>query len=115
MPRKTASWSRRSSASVKSRPQRLLMRNVAPSRSITLDLGVERRSRQAVLGDAVAQHPARPRVGVEERAGVAALQQVEGGGQPGRARADDGHRLAGRLARPRAGSALSAAWFRSVA
>ena len=44
-----------------------------PAARSTSDLGVERRSRQAVLGDAVAQHAARERVGVEERAGVTLL------------------------------------------
>jgi len=62
-----------------------------------LDLGVQGGSRQAVLGDAVAQHPAGQSVGVEEGAAVSALEQVESGGQSRRARADDRHRLAGRL------------------
>ena len=78
MPRKTASWSRRRSASVKSRPQRLFMRNEAPSRSTNSDLGVERSARQTVLGDPVTQHAAGERVRVEERAGVTPLEQVEG-------------------------------------
>jgi hypothetical protein len=59
------------------------------------DLGVERGPRQAVLGDAVAEHSAGERVGIEERAGVTLLEEVEGGGEPGRPGADDRDALAG--------------------
>ena len=56
-----------------------------------LDLG------QAVLRDAVAEHPAGRRVALEDRHVVAGQQQVERGGHAGRAGADD-RGLAGRSA-----------------
>ena len=52
--------------------------------------------RQAVLRDAVAEHPARRRVALEDRHVVAGEQQVERGAHAGRAGADDGSRAAGR-------------------
>ena len=54
-----------------------------------LDLG------QAVLRDAVAEHPARRRVALEDGDVVAVTQQVVGGGHAGRPGADDGRAAAG--------------------
>ena len=51
--------------------------------------------RQAVLGDAVAEHPAGRRVALEDRDVVARDQEVVGGGHARRARADDGGPPAG--------------------
>ena len=51
--------------------------------------------RQAVLRDAVAEHPARRRVALEDRHVVAGDQQVVGRGHAGRAGADDGRAAAG--------------------
>ena len=78
------------------------------------DLGVERGPRQAVLGDAVAEHSAGERVGIEERAGVALLEEVEGGGEPGRPGADDRDALPGGAA-GRGSDGLAASRFRSAA
>ena len=64
-----------------------------------LELAVEHLLGQAELGDAVAQRAARLLVGVVEGDLVAALGEVPGGGEAGRAGADDGHAPAGRHAR----------------
>ena len=55
--------------------------------------------RQSVLRDAVAQHPARGRIALEDGDVVSGDEQVERGGHPGRARPDDrGPAAARRLA-----------------
>ncbi len=59
------------------------------------DLLVEHLLGQTIRGDAVAEHAAGLRTGLQQGDGVALLAQVEGGGQPGRTGAHHGHRLAG--------------------
>ena len=61
------------------------------------DLGVEHVARQPVARDAEAHHAAGHRAGLADRDRVPATREVVGGGQAGRAGADDEHALAGRL------------------
>ena len=61
-----------------------------------LHLCVEHVARQAVAGDAEAHHAPGHRAGLADRDGVPATGEVVGGGEPGRAGADDQHPLAGR-------------------
>jgi hypothetical protein len=60
-----------------------------------LDLGVEDVARRAEAGDAVAHHAAEELVLVEDRDVMAHARQLVGGGEAGRAAADDRHLLAG--------------------
>ena len=75
---------------MKSRPRPWLQTILPPSRVTRLVLGLEDLDlRQAVLRDAVAEHPAGRRVALEDRDVVAGDQQVVGGGHAGRPGADD--------------------------
>ena len=76
-------------------PERDAGLDLDPQRRDGADLLVEHRVGQPVGGDAVAQHAARLGPGLEDGHGVALLAQVEGRGQPGRTRPDDGHPAAG--------------------
>ena len=66
-----------------------------PSASQLGQPAVQDRLLHLELGDAVAQQPARALGPLVDRHGVAGPGQLLGGGQAGRARAHDGHRLAG--------------------
>ncbi len=59
-----------------------------------VELLLEEVARQAIAGDAVAQHPARLGQSLEDLDGVALEPGVEGAGQTGRPAADDGDALA---------------------
>ena len=74
---------------MKSVPQALPHCRSTPEREHAVDVLLQRRLRQAVLGDAVAQHAARLGLALEDGGLVAEQGQVAGGGQAARARADD--------------------------
>ena len=80
------------------RAQRLPTDDADAHRLDDADLGVQGRLGKPVLGDAVAHHPARLRLALEDRHVVARQRGVEGGAQPGRSRTDDRESLACRLA-----------------
>jgi len=60
-----------------------------------LDFRIEHLPGQTKGRDAIAQHPAGLRMGIEQRHRVSLAQQVMRGGQPRRAGSDDGHPPAG--------------------
>ena len=68
------------------------------------NLGVEYLARQAVLRDSEVHHAARERSGVVDHGGVAAKDQVPGGGEAARSGANDQHAFArwrlGRMVQP---------------
>ena len=78
------------SSSVKSRAEAGVADDLAAEPGDRLVLGLEDLDLgQAVLRDAVAEHPARRRVALEDRHVVAGEEQVERGGHAGRPGADD--------------------------
>ena len=80
-----------------------------------VDLLVERRLGQAVLGDAVAHHAAGVVLLLEDRDVVAGDREVVGGGEARGAGADDGDALARRLGDARASTAVLRAMSQSAA
>ena len=91
MAMKTASCSRRRSASEKSRPQRTPIRNVVPSARMASISASSASLGRRIGRDAVPQHAARRGGGVEQRALVPLLLKEPGGREPRRAGADDRH------------------------
>ncbi len=77
-------------------PERLTADDLPAEPGDRLVLGLEDLDlREAVLGDPVAEHPARRRVALEDGHVVAGQEEVVGGAHPGRAGADDRRPAAG--------------------
>ena len=77
-----------------SRPTRQPSSHVDADRDDRLDLALDQRPGQAVLGDAEHHHPAEPLLGLVDGDRMTGEAQIVGGGQPTRAAADDADRRA---------------------